>query len=36
MVLKELNFITVSTLRACGGVERTDYHSFYFGMVWWS
>ena len=35
MVLKELIF-TVSTLGGCGGLERTDFHSFYFGMVWWS
>ena len=35
MVLKELIF-TVSTLGGCGGLERTDFYSFYFGRVWWS
>ena len=36
MVLKELRFFTVSTLGGCGGLERTDFNSFYFGRVWWS
>ena len=30
MVLKEL-ILTVSTLGGCGGLERTDFNSFYFG-----
>ena len=30
MVLKELT-LTVSTLGGCGGLERTDFNSFYFG-----
>ena len=30
MVLKELD-LTVSTLGRCGGLERTDFNSFYFG-----
>ena len=34
-VLKELN-LTVSTLRGCGGLERTGINSFYFGKVWQS
>ena len=29
-VLKEL-ILTVSTLGRCGGVDRTDFNSFYFG-----
>ena len=29
-VLKEL-ILTVSTLRRCGSLERTDFNSFYFG-----
>ena len=24
---------TVSTLQGCGGLERTDFNSFYFGRV---
>ena len=32
MVLKEL-ILTVSTLGGCGGLERTDFNSFYFGRV---
>ena len=31
MVLKEL-ILTVSTLGGCGGLERTDFNSFYFGL----
>ena len=30
MVLKEL-ILTVSTLGGCGGLERTNFNSFYFG-----
>ena len=30
MVLKVLD-LTVSTLGGCGGLERTDFNSFYFG-----
>ena len=26
----------VSTLEGCGGLERTDFNSFYFWSVWWS
>ena len=33
MVLKELIF-TVSTVGRCGGLERTDFNSFYFRRVW--
>ena len=36
MVLKELIFNSFSTLGGCGGLERTDFNSFYFGRVWWS
>ena len=35
MVLKEL-ILTVTTLGRCGGLERVDFNSFYFGRVWWS
>ena len=35
MVLKDLIF-TVSTLEGCGGLERTDFNSFYIKRVWWS
>ena len=35
MVLKVLD-LTVSTLRGCGGFERTDFNTFYFGKVWQS
>ena len=35
MVLKEL-FLTVSMFGGCGGLERTDLNSFFFGRVWWS
>ena len=35
VVLKVLN-LTVSTLGGCGGLERTDFNSFYFGKVWQS
>ena len=35
MVLKEL-ILTVSTIGRCGGLERTDLNSYYFGRVWWS
>ena len=31
--LKEL-VLTVSTLGGCGGLERTDFNSFYFGRAW--
>ena len=34
-LLKNL-FLTVSTLRGCGGLDRTDVNSFYIGRVWWS
>ena len=34
MVLKEL-ILTVYTLGGDGGLERTDYNSFYFERVWW-
>ena len=30
MFLKVLD-LTVSTLGGCGGLERTDFNSFYFG-----
>ena len=33
--LKEL-ILTVSTLVGEGGLERTDFNSFYFGKVWQS
>ena len=32
MVLKGL-ILTVSTLQGFGGVERTEFNSFYFGKV---
>ena len=35
MVLKGL-ILTVSTLQGFGGLERTDFISFYFGKVWQS
>ena len=35
VILKEL-ILTVSTLQGCGGVDRTDFNSFYFGKVWQS
>ena len=35
MVLKEL-ILTLSTLGACGGLERTDFNTFYFGSMWLS
>ena len=35
MVLKELN-LTISTLEGCGGLERTEFNSFYFGRIWHS
>ena len=35
MVSKVLD-LTVSTLGGCGGLERTDFNSFYFGKVWQS
>ena len=35
MVLKELIFLAVSTLGGSGGLERTDFNSFYFGRKWW-
>ena len=28
--------LTVSTLGGCGGLERTEFNSFYFQRVWWS
>ena len=31
-VLKEL-ILTVSTLRGCDGLERTDFNSFYFEIL---
>ena len=33
--MKEL-ILTVSILGGCGGLERTDFNSFYFERVWWS
>ena len=33
MVMKEL-ILTVSTLGGCGGHERTDFYSVYFGRMW--
>ena len=30
------SFFTVSTLHRCGGLQRTDFYSFYFGRVLWS
>ena len=33
MVLKGL-ILTVSTLQGFGGLERTDFNSFYFASVW--
>ena len=35
MVLKVLH-LTVSTLQGCGGLEGTDFNSFYFARVWQS
>ena len=35
MVLKELIFHSFY-LGGCGGLERTDFYSFYSGSVWWS
>ena len=35
VVLKE-PILTVSTLGGCGGLERTEFNSLYFGSVWWS
>ena len=35
VVLKEL-FLTVSILGGCGGLERTDFNSFYLWKVWQS
>ena len=35
MALKEL-ILTLSTLRECGGLERTDFNTFYFERVWQS
>ena len=35
MVLKVL-YLTVSALGGCGGLDRTDFNSFYFGRVWQS
>ena len=32
MFLKELN-LSVSTLEGCGGLESTEFNSFYFGRV---
>ena len=29
------DFSTLSTLIGCGGLERTDFNSFYFGRMWW-
>ena len=29
----ERSDLTVSTLGGCGGTERTDFNSFYFGRV---
>ena len=27
-------FLTVSILEGCGGLEQTDFYSFYFGRMW--
>ena len=35
VILKELIF-TLSTLAGCGGLEITNFNSFYFGRVLWS
>ena len=35
MVLKVL-VLTVSILKGCGGLERTDFNTFYFWKVWQS
>ena len=35
VVLKEL-ILTLSTLGGYGGLERTDFNTFYFGSMWWS
>ena len=35
MVLNDM-ILTVSTLGGSGGLERTDFISFYFQRVWWS
>ena len=32
VILKELIF-NISTLEGCGGLEGTDFNSFYFGWV---
>ena len=32
-ILKEL-ILTLSTMAWCGGLERTNFNSFYFGRVW--
>ena len=34
-VLKEVIFNSFDLGRGCGGLERTDFTSFYFGLVWW-
>ena len=34
MVLNDM-ILTVSTLGGFGGLERTDFNSFYFQKVWW-
>ena len=34
MVMRKL-ILTVSTLGGCGGLERTDFNSFYVGRVGW-
>ena len=45
MVLEGTDYLTVSTLRGCGGLERTGcgtvlkeliFYSFYFGRLWYS
>ena len=33
MVLKELIFLQFLLLGGCGGLERTDFNSFYFGHM---
>ena len=35
MVLKE-PIVNSCTLGECGGLERTEFNSLYFGSVWWS
>ena len=36
MVLKELDFNSFYFAESCGGLERTNFNSFYLGKVWQS